>query len=373
VSAATEFRPLELRLAPEYRRCGVYVAVGYLVIAAVVVGLNLAEVNKTPWANLIAVLAVLAAAPGLLVALAFRYRIRVDEHGVWRRRVVRWDLWPWEAFEGRRVRYGRLGDQLTYPEKPWHSRTISASLLGERNRATFETIVRRYHVPPPPPDVPEELTLRLPMRRTIELSPDGVRLVGPREDGRLVPWQDVVRAEVIRATHDRPDFATLEVHLPARPKPVRLTHQKGAPTWRGADAEVIALFLRRHLTDGQFQVTARRGPPADVAEADRRLARLEAGVRDLRKANRFIRHMVVWSGLLLAVVMFDPWNRPNPVNWWRADWVDAALVAGATAAFIGFHGVLFFGAAHFQARDLRRQRDEVVRWRADQVESAPAT
>src|SRR5262249_18503802 len=129
VSAATELRPLELRLAPEYRRCAVYAGVGFVLISANVVWQKWANVNCA-WVNTVIGLAVFGTAALFLLAVVFRYRIRIDEHGVWRRRFVRWDLWPWEAFEQGLVRHGKLGDQLIYPARGWYWRTISASLLG---------------------------------------------------------------------------------------------------------------------------------------------------------------------------------------------------------------------------------------------------
>jgi hypothetical protein len=375
VSAATDFRPLDLRLTPELRRCTIYVVIGFMVIAGTVVGLKWMDGQKDKWVATIVFLSVLGAAAGLLVVVAYRYRVRIDHRGVWRRRLVHWDLWPWEAFEQAKVRHGKAGDQLTYPEKPWHWRTISASLLAEPDRTAFETVVRRYRVPPPPPEVPELVAVKYGVRARLELSADGVRLRAHRRDeGELIPWPEVVRAEVIRTTHDRPDFATLELHLPGRPDPVRLTHHKGTPTWSGAAAEVIALYLGRQLDGGRFQVTAQRGPPVDLAEADRRLARLDQIERDLRKASRFIRHVLVWGVLGLAVVMFEPWDRPNPVNWGRADWAALAAAVGLAVAALSLHGVLIFGVAYCQGRELRRQRGDILRWRAEHVAGmAPAT
>src|SRR5262249_32431924 len=163
-----------------------------------------------------------------------------------------------------------LGDQLTYPARGWYWRTISASLLGEANRALYESIVARYRVPPPPPDVPDSLTLKLPFLATLDLSADGVRVTGHRGyDNKLISGKEVVRPDALGASHDRPDFLTLELHLPGQAKPVRLINQYGTANG-GVDPEVICLYLREHLGDGRFQVTTFRGPPADVAEADRR-------------------------------------------------------------------------------------------------------
>jgi hypothetical protein len=47
-------------------------------------------------------------------ALVYDRSIRVGKAGI-RRRLVRWDPWPWEAFVVGLVRHGKVGDRLTYP------------------------------------------------------------------------------------------------------------------------------------------------------------------------------------------------------------------------------------------------------------------
>lgn len=359
MSASAGFSPLEFRLAPQFRRCAVYVVVGFVLVSATAIGLSLAEGNDTARPKALAGLAVLGVGSLLLLVLTFHYRLRIDERGVWRRRFVRWDLWPWEAFEQGRVRHGKYGDELTCPEKGWYWRTISASFLGPVDRAAFEAVVREYRVPPPPPDLPDVVTLRCGLRARVELSAEGVR-AGPLDrEGELIAWPDVVRAEVVRTTHDRSDFVTLTLHLPAPTKPVRLSRREG-PNWRGPDAEVIALYMQRHLGHGRFEVTALRGPPADAAEADRRLARL---ARDERQ-YRIIGRVTAWGLAALAVMMLEPWDWPNPFNWGRADWVEAALKVGAVAVLIGMQLILALGVVYFQGRDVRRRREEVLAWQA---------
>jgi hypothetical protein len=361
VSSPSDFCPLELRLAPEYRRSAVYAALGVILITATLVELRLAQLNNGRWVDQIIFLSFFAVPAFVLLVLALRYRIRIDQHGVWRRRLVRWDLWPWEAFEQGRVRYGTLGDQLTFPEKPWYSRTISASLLGKAERAAYERAIAWYFVPPPLPEPPEAMTVQIGLGPELDLSADGIRFTKRlNEEARLVRWDDVERAEVVRSSRDRPDFAFLELHLPA---PIGLVRLKGRGfRMTGGEPEMIAPFLERHLGDARFQVTALRGPPADVAEADRRLARLEKGERDLRKGERTSRYVHAVAVALYSVLMLS--NRPNPANWGRADWLEAALWTGALAVLMTLHHLPMWGMSRFRGRELRREREEVRRWRA---------
>jgi hypothetical protein len=316
VSLLSQFRPLELRLASEYRRCAIYVVAGVAVALGLAIWTKLAGLNPRSW-EAFAVMAgmYLAGAAGVL-AIVLRYRIRIDERGVWRRRLVRWDLWPWEAFEGGHIRHGRLGDQLTYPKRNWYWRTISTSVLGEADRAAFEAAVSRFRVPPPPPKLPDVVSAKYGLRARFELSADGVRLMAHRHDvGRLIPWPEVVKVELVRSTHNRPDFVALCLHVPGLEKPMRLATVQGRPTWSGAAAEVVALYLERHLGDDRFEVTALGGPPKGAAEIDRRLARLDKAERGLQKLNWYCVFILAAGIPLLTVIMSGLWQRPNPLNW----------------------------------------------------------
>jgi hypothetical protein len=337
-------------------------------VTGVVIALGRADGVDVASTKMIAFFGAWMASAVALLVLTFRFRIRIDERGVWRRRFVRWDLWPWEAFEQGRVRNGKFGDQLTFPEKSWYWRTLSASFLGEADRDAFEAVVRKYRVPPPPPELSEVVTLRRGLLMRVELSAEGIRAGPVDHEGELIPWSDVVRAEVVRATHDRPDFVTLTLHLPAPTKPVRLSRREGQ-NWQGPDAEVIALYLRRHLRDSRFEVTALRGPPAEAAEADRRLARLARDERQYRLIGRF----AGWILVLLAVVMLQPWDWPNPVKRGPADWVEMAIKIGAAAILIGLQGGMVLGVVYFHNRDIQKRREEVLAWRARHTAIRQAT
>jgi hypothetical protein len=377
VSLPPHFRPLDLRLAPEYRRSAVYPAVGLAAAAGLVVWLKLAGLNPQSWEVIAAAGGAFAGGAAGLLAVVFRYRLRIDAHGVWRRRLVRWDLWPWEAFEGGRVRHGVLRDQFIYAEKSWFWRTISASVLGAADQTAFEAAVARFWVAPPPPELPGLVAVTYGLGARLELSADGVRLLAPQRDageslrwqdaGDLVRWPDVVRAEVVRVSHDRRDFWTLTLHVPGRAAPVRLSRGQGRPNWSGADAEMIALFLRRHLDDGRFEVTVFRGPPTGAAEADRRLALLDKAEQELRKVGRYCGYIFVGGTLFLTVAISEVWNRPNPLNWGRQNWEATGIAFGGSVVVQGLILWMHLGVAYFGRRDLRLQREDVLRWKADRA------
>jgi hypothetical protein len=85
----TDERPVFFGHAPEYRRCGIYFLVGYLLIVATAAGLQLIGVGRG-W-SAICGLALIAAVPMLGFARFFlRKWLRVDERGLWHRRFLYW-------------------------------------------------------------------------------------------------------------------------------------------------------------------------------------------------------------------------------------------------------------------------------------------
>jgi hypothetical protein len=364
VPALTSFRPLELRLAPEYRRCALYVAIGYVAIVALLVWFTIEEINNAPWSNTIIVLSIIGIGTLSLVALVTRFRIRIDEKGVWRRRFMRWDVWPWQAFEQGKVRHGKLGDQLTYPEKSWYRRTISASLLGKKDRAAFEAVVAHYLTLPPPPELPAKILIKHGIGRRLELSVDGVRL-GKHDDKstELIPWRDVFRVEIFRATHGRPDFATLNLHIAGKDKPVSLRKQNGAACWKGATAEEIALFVQTHVDESRIELTAYRGHPRNIAEVNRWMSILDNADKQLRTLRR-----ASWWAFGIGVtgmtaLILEPWNRPNPMNWGPDDWIHAAVVFTSFVVLNGLLLAMGLGVSYFKRREIGDYRAEVVGWR----------
>src|SRR5262245_53081191 len=93
-SSAAVFRP-----APESRRVSVYCVLGSLAVAGLI--FTMAHWGIGPQrggAETTAVLSILGTIALVPTVLIWRSAIRVDADGIWRRRIVQWDLWPWEAF-----------------------------------------------------------------------------------------------------------------------------------------------------------------------------------------------------------------------------------------------------------------------------------
>jgi hypothetical protein len=349
-------------LAPEYRRCGVYLVLFCLLLAALEVGLKLAGLTPLTWARLVASpLTVMAVALLGLAVLTWRYAVRVDGHGVWRRRLFAWDLWPWEAFATGAVRAGASKESWAYPAKAWHSRYLILEFLAEADRAALAERIR--HVwRPAALALPEETEIRYGMGNRLALSRHGIvfRRRGGDQD-RFFRWYEVIQLRVTRLDHTRRDFRTLELQLPRVTEPIRLQSQRGGRRWEGPEAEVILAYLQQYVPADRVQVTALTGPPRDRDEADRRLTELDRADRQLRQARWVVAGLLLAYGLL-QTTRFLANARRGPLAW---DWFHWLLL-GILCFILGLLGIACWAAQADRRRRVRALRSELRAWAAGQ-------
>ncbi len=345
------------RLAPEYRRCGVYLVLFCLLLTGLLVALKFADLTPRTWAQVVVSDLTVLGLPLLGVAvLTWRYAVRVDDRGVWRRRLVGWDLWPWEAFASGAVRTGTSKDSWVDPTRPWHRRYLLLEFLAEADRTALAERIRQVWRPAALA-LPEEVEVRCGLGDRLRLSRHGivVRRSGSEQD-RFYRWYEVVQLRVTRVDHTRRDFRTLELELPRETKLIRLKFEKFGRSWEGPDAEVVLAFLQQYVPAERAQVTALTGPPRDRAEADRRLAHLDRADHQLRQGRRALAALVLACCLLLATILASA--RRSPLSW---DWFDW-LPIGALALLFALLGLAFGMARADSRRRLRALRSELTAW-----------
>jgi hypothetical protein len=348
------------RLAPEYRRCGVYLVLFCLLLAGLEVGLKLAGLLPRTWAELIAnPLTVFAVALLGVAVLTWRYALRVDDRGVWRRRFFRWGLWPWEDFATGAVRTGTSKDSWVYPARPWHSRYLILEFLAEPDRNALAERVRQVWRPAALP-LPEEIEVRYGMGNRLVLSRRGIvfRRRGSDQD-RFYRWYEVVKLRVTRVDHTRRDFRTLELQLPRVERPIRLRFEKFGRSWEGPDAEVVLAYLQQYVPANRVQVTALTGPPQDRDEAGRRLADLDRADRQLRKGGRVaLAALLAYCSLQTTRLLMSA--RRGPLSW---DWFEWLVIGLLFLVFALLGTALWMGQAERQRR-LRALQSELMGWAA---------
>jgi hypothetical protein len=350
--------PPLLRIKSEYRRVGIYLIVAYFLIVGAAAGLNWLGVGGG-WDRLAIIVPVLGLVCLALPVLIFRQRLRIDHAGVWRRRLFRWDLWPWDAFTSGQVRHGSMRDSYVYPGKPWWNRYLCLEFLEKRAREAVVRLLKDLWTPPPI-QLPETLTLRYGFRKWLFLSPDGLRL-GHRSNapGDQVVWSDVRQIRIRPLDHSRIDFHQLELELPELLKPIRLQVFKGSPSWRGADAEVIVQFLKRYVGCERIQMTAMAGPPLNSEEHDRRLAELNHTERRLRRLRRWGTLCLAFlqAGYVAYILVFG--NLPaNRLGW---HWVQA-VAGGAVIFLLACPPFVVWLMLTDRLASLKKQRAELAAW-----------
>ncbi|MCH7687153.1 MAG: hypothetical protein IH899_10810, partial [Planctomycetes bacterium] len=173
-TAMVEIEPREFRVAAVYRYLFLAYALIVLMIALQAWYLLLdpdqsADVGRKDWL-IPAFFSSLAVVLIFLSIVAFRWRLRVDSEGIHRRRLRRWDLWPWTAFQSGQV-YMASSFPLSYwfPTKPWGRRGLVLEQLSREAADCVRETIEHFWRPPPSPDVPNELKIVYP--RDFKFSP----------------------------------------------------------------------------------------------------------------------------------------------------------------------------------------------------------
>jgi hypothetical protein len=304
-------QPLILPMAPELRRCTLYVVAGVLLLSLVAWSLrDLLPKRDGPdlliWAGMVAAATVLAVS-------AHRWRVRVDERGVARRRFLSWDLWPWEAFEQGLVREGTSGSSYEWPGRPSGPSKLILDWLADDNAERVSAIIRGRWARPSPPDAPEALAIRS-LGWEARFAPEGPSITR-RGRTSWYGWHEVESLRIRRLERDRSDFNQLELRLHDQALTLRVNRQHSSPStsWRGPGgtptptAEEVVAILRRHVPRDRILVVSLSEPPASREELEDRLELLdkrEQGYASLRR--------VFWvlGALSIALCVIDDRGRP---------------------------------------------------------------
>lgn len=353
--------PLLFRLAPEFRRCGVYLFVGYLLLAGTVISLE--QLGLVPgWDRGIIFLAFLAVPMLGAALLIYRQLLRVDDRGIWRRRFLRWDLWPWGAFSAGQVHQGTGKDSFVFPSKPWWTRCLFLEFLQDKDREYLANRIRCVWTPPPLPVLPAELTIRWGLRRWARLTEKGIRVgKGKRDGGCFFPWDTVLRVRITRLEHARRDFRAAEIILPGIDQPILLANHKARPLWTGADSETLGVFLERAIPPDRLLLTAMIEPPRTIAEAEWRFLDVSSIDRDTTQLA-----WIMGSTLLLAIVLLLLFElmRVHEAN--QRPW-DFARILGMVVRWlsVGFVAILTWHVLLGRTKQANAMRADLAAWRED--------
>ena len=226
--------PLIFALMAEVRRSAVYVLVGAVLIPLIRWWLR----DFLRYRGVVELIfgVVLIVSVSVVAIGVLRWRLKVDDHGISRRRLIGWDLWPWEAFEEGRVLEGEdASTAYIFRGKPFWARKLSVELLAEEDQRRILDIIRQVFVRPPDPAPPVDLTIRFGFKKEAYIARECL-LLRDRGDVTRYAWKDIQTLRIRRRYHDRRDFSSLEIVLPDQTITLRLSHQNGQATrsWSGA-------------------------------------------------------------------------------------------------------------------------------------------
>jgi hypothetical protein len=355
-----------LRLAPELRRSAAYWASTSFLLIGLTVALYFAVgVPGVRGPLYLCFLGPLCVSPVFFgpAVPVWRYALRVDNRGIWRRRLFGWDLWTWDAFANGTVREGVAPYGWLNPDKPWHRRKLSFAALAEADRDWLMERVRQVWTPPPV-RLPEEIKIRkhgMPWLH-LDLSPRGIVLWEEKGDhARHYGWADVLQVRVTRFDHGRHDFTRVELELPAGEPTEVLRKRPGLEgcNWDGPDPEVVLAFLQEYVDGGRVQVTALTGTPRTADEADRSLRDLEQTHHRDRAKGQFLTVLILFCGVLWL------FQGPGALHWNGYQWFASGL-----AYFVGGLFLLLIRMGMAEGRRRYEQRRAEIASRTAQATSA---
>lgn len=247
----------------------------------------------------------------LPAAWLFQYlfpRMRVSNEGIARRWLWSWDLWSWDEFADGRIGRAFYKGSYSSERRPWWRKNVHLSVLEDVDAERIDSLIRRIWVAPPPPEVPEQVSIRLgwPGSRTLTFTPETL-ISRRRRSVTEVSWSDVVEVEIWRLEADRQDFRTLRIRtLTFEALLRRHTHQgQIIQNWSGATSEPISAAVAQFVPPQKVRDFSIQGPPRNLEELN---ARIERVIKPHREALILCR-WTPWVGWALALtpLIACPW------------------------------------------------------------------
>lgn len=257
------------RMAPEYRRCGIYVVVGFAMMAGVLYWLGGYLENHSAYTLMVCSFYGVISIFGLV---PLHWAIRVDDCGIARRTLIGWDLWSWSDFASGRITK-RPGFVLVDPARPYWLQELNLDYVAEPKE--LMRLVNQHYRMPDPPALPETLKIAYAFRRRLELHHDQIRLTISGVT-HYYEWICVAALRITRLDPLRRDFVRVMLSLPG--EEIELRHREYE---NPSDAELTE-FLTAHVPSDRVEINIEGDSAPRKEDVSRLLDEEKAEMRSLR-------------------------------------------------------------------------------------------
>ena len=332
--------PKLFRAAPHLRRCVIYLIVGFVLSLPLMVALAI-FVTPNRWVGLVVVY-------GLVVVLFssfapwWRWAVRIDDGGIVRRRLFRWDRWTWDDFASGRIEK-RHPMEFIDPQRPWWRRKLTIGMLSNSDLKDVVGRINEHYRLPPPPMCPDVLRLNFALRKSVEFDAGRIRVKKP---GGLTEftWSDVSRLRIVRMDPLRRDFASLQLTFPGEEIELR-RGSDSRPFWTGASGEEVNEFLLAHVPPERVVIDIFGECPTQVVD-------IEELLQQARKSRMEMKGLLWFLALVLVGTLI---------------WADIAEGIGVAIGLAIFEVSVFAPFLWFvysQGRERREQTAKLESWLA---------
>jgi len=340
-------QPQEFKIAPEYRRSAVYVLIGLCLIVACRKLLPLYEGISFSWAAIVVV--------SVITAAMFRWRLRIDDKGIYRRRFLKWDFWPWEGFRsGEFVPSKHQFSTFTRETGNLLNRGLCVEFLKQDESEQLKELCLAMCPFPVQPEIPDEMTLKVgPFKKTYRFSNESILCL---KTGRTYSWNDVTECRVKKEHHKRNDFEDICLSLPDVEITLRIVRQNGLANnlWDGPPANIVLRYLLTHVPEEKVTVLAMNGPPASTEELDERLKVIEISEEEYLRPLKKI--LSICTSVILIVFFLSCWRGVSLVIFLP----------------IAFYVPICYFMHRERMKGFSRKMDKVEQWRERMLEDAQA-
>lgn len=309
-----------VRIYSAYRRSLLYCAIGgwlCLLLAAALPRGPLDPVGVTLGVLLVGVL------PSAVWLIATIYRVRIDEHGISRRRLGIWTLWPWEDFQAGRVRLNEKDGWLSNSGRTLWDRWWLGLPFLEPDEVNFVMELVRGQCPaksvatdPAVVDVSEVELIQLFFRHLV-ISRDGCLW---KRSGELILWSEIANLRIERRRVKSQDMYHLQWVTQGQKLqgPVNQIRQSGM--WispRQDEDEIWIAQLRQLVPPEKFTYVRSHGELRSLEEGEYRLKNLADQTWAMWWFEAFSWGFLVASYLFFGPKLLGWWNMPFLALGWR--------------------------------------------------------